>query len=210
MESRELFPSVPRDVTKIQVPVLIALLLTFIGANGCAGVRTSAGEPSGPSGAASASTDVNVPIPYFRLGPAAELNALNEQLREYRFTRYHFDNPGMVIGFLAKIKDYVRAHVDPNVRGIPSHYLGYERNSSWLRGTQTSEAILIDLSRDPDVVLNGNDWTIISNMFRADGGVDQWRLTGAHDPQANINRITHLDVARLKPAGTFRYPYQND
>ncbi len=80
-------------------------------------------------------------------------------------------------------------------------------DEEWLRGSEKSVAVLKDLCKDPQFMFQEDTWTVVFNIFTFDGSVDRWKVIGEHDPKANKNQILNIDVAPLKPAGTFSWPY---
>jgi hypothetical protein len=144
---------------------------------------------------------------YLRLDASAELIGINEVLREYPFTRKDFDDPCAVSRFLGEV---IRLRMG-NLRIIPTGSrtlpgaAAYGYVDSWLQGTEKSEAVLRELCRDPELHFEGNKWKVTFNTFNPGGSVDQWKLIGRHDPQANANEILQIEVTRIKPMGTFSY-----
>jgi len=141
---------------------------------------------------------------YVRLNSGSELVAINEILRGYRFTRHHFDNPLMVNEFLSNV---MYLHRGPHL--VLGSSINMMHPSAWLRGIGEGEALLKELSRDPEFQFEGNRWKVTFNGFRADGAVDQWSLVGRHNPETNTNEILRIDVISLKATGTFNYRPQN-
>jgi len=145
---------------------------------------------------------------YVRLDSGVELLGINAVLREYRFTRQDFNDPAAVFDFL----DAVTA-----LYGVRQGMLGSSQGlmrmrdlrtglSSWLRGTEKSEAAVEALSRDPEFIFQGSKWRVVFSMFRTDGSVDQFTLLGRHDPQADANVLLQIDVTKIRPRGTFSWP----
>jgi hypothetical protein len=83
----------------------------------------------------------------------------------------------------------------------------FRDSSDWLRRTEKSEAVFKELAREPKFVVEGGDWTVVFNVFNIDGRVDRLRVAGHHDPEANLMRIRQVDIARVKPPGSFRWPF---
>jgi hypothetical protein len=145
---------------------------------------------------------------YLRLDSRAELVGINELLREYRFTRQDFQDPQATFDLFGDI-----ATLHGVSRGMPacSFALTMMTDSEtglqlWLHGTETDEGVIKELCRDPEFVFQGHKWEVSFNLFLPDGRVDQWRLVGKHDPQANANEILRIDVTTIKPPGTLSYP----
>ena len=63
-----------------------------------------------------------------------------------------------------------------------------------------------ELCEDPVFAFDGNTWTVAFNVMLPDGGVDEWTVTGVHDPEGNVNQILSVGVCEVKPAGMFFYP----
>jgi hypothetical protein len=81
--------------------------------------------------------------------------------------------------------------------GDPSH---------WLRGKEKNKAILTRLCQDPQFRVADNRWTVTFNVFRSDGGVDEWTVIGVHDSESRTNKIEKMEGRQLRPRGTFFYP----
>jgi hypothetical protein len=141
---------------------------------------------------------------FIRVNRGPELIAINEALEKVRFTRYHFDNSGMVYELLWQVIS--RYMYNSSVRFLPSCDPLMLRPAYWLHGTERDEAVFRDLSREPEFTFTGNRWTTAVNVFKSDGSVDSVRVTGKHDPTANVNTILRVSVTPLRPAGTFSFP----
>jgi hypothetical protein len=144
---------------------------------------------------------------YVRLDSGAELIGINEVLTAYPLAREDFNDPGIAHKFL---KDILSLNgVGQGMIGS-SHGLammtGGDGVRSWLRGTETNEAVLRELCRDPVFAFEGNKWRITFNLFRPDGRVEQFTFIGRHDPQNNTNRMLRIDMDTIRPAGSFSYP----
>ena len=145
---------------------------------------------------------------YIQLNCPSGMSGINEILATYRFERADFGDPLKVLLFLRLVKLYDN--------GLPSDFgqtralMNILRNdyrlNTWLGGTEKDEGVFKRLYRDPQILLEGNEWTIIYNVFKFNGGVDQWRLSGAHDPVMHTNQIQSIDIRPLKPKGTFCHP----
>jgi hypothetical protein len=141
---------------------------------------------------------------YIHLNSQAELVGINAVVTEDRFTRADFNDPEKVHSLLARI-----AGLHQGVRHCPGSSVALRRglDSWWLRGTEKDGAVLRELCEDPVFAFEGNTWTVVFNNFKADGAVDRWRVIGDHDPQRNRNEILNIEVAPLKPPGTFFWPF---
>ncbi len=143
---------------------------------------------------------------YVYVNSQAELLGINEILRESKFTRQDFSSPRGVDSLLTEI-----AGLHQGPRHCPGSSVMLKmtmgEDSAWLRGTEKSEAVLHELAKDPEFSFEGNTWTVVFNVFKADGGVDRWKVIGEHDPEANRNQVLNIEVTPLKPAGTFSWPF---
>lgn len=143
---------------------------------------------------------------YVYLNSGAELLGINEIIAEQRFTRQDFNDPDKVDSLLSET-----ARLHGRMAHIPgsSVILRTTRgnDSWWLHGTEKDAAVLRELSKDPQFVFDGNFWNVTVNMFKADGSVDRWKVVGEHDPQVNRNQILNIEIAPLKPARTFSWPF---
>lgn len=143
---------------------------------------------------------------YVHVNSGAELLAISEIVGEFKFTRQDFDDPHKVHFLLGEIASL---HQGPGRCAGSGVMLRKTmgRDFEWLRGTEEDGAVLRELSRDPHFTFDGNTWSVMFNVFKADGSVDRWRVVGEHDPQANRNQILNIEIAPLKPAGTFSWPF---
>jgi len=137
---------------------------------------------------------------YVHVNAGAELLAINEILREIKFTRADFNDPQETHRFLTEV-----ACLHRGPRLVPGSWFILNSASHWLRGEEQDETVLIRLCKDPQFTFEGNTWTVVFNVFKPDGSVDEWRVVGEHDPDARANLILASDLAPLKPPGTFSY-----
>jgi hypothetical protein len=204
-----------RKRTEFVSPLAVTLgLLTWIAANGCATPNrpaevapTSAPKPSG-------SVDSSSPVSYFQLS-GRSLDGLNDGLREAEFTREATDNKQRVAfeigGFCAGRVEMVLYPYDPNrhaamafapVANITAHPL------EWLQmkdRNEPNEAIVADLIRAPEFVFWKDRWSTVVNVFTRDGRVEQCVLVGNVEPSTNLLQIRRMDIAHLKPRGTYQW-----
>jgi hypothetical protein len=139
---------------------------------------------------------------YIHVNSGSELIAINEILSEYKLTRRDFVEPKR-FRFLHEV---ATLHDMSGLMFLATSALkGMGPLEFWLRGTEKDEAVLRALCRDPEFVFEGNTWTVIFNMIRPDGAVDQWTVIGEHDPRAERSEIWKIEVTPLKPPGTFSY-----
>ena len=139
---------------------------------------------------------------YVHVNSGSELVAINEILSEYQMAQPDFvDARGF--HFLHEV---ATLHDRSGLMFLATSALeGLGPLEFWLRGTEKDEAVLRALCREPEFVFEGNTWTVVFNMIRPDGAVDQWTVIGEHDPHADRSEIWKIDVTPLKPPGTFSY-----
>jgi hypothetical protein len=190
-------------------------LLTFVAVNGCAESERDRVPPPAVRATASNPGDANRPAPFFQVDSRKELEPINKAFQGYRFTRRDFDNGMKVWQCLELVSQLVHIEttgasvgaVHLNTTLVGSTAFGMDPNE-WLRVRDAkSEAVFRELTRAPQFLLQGDNWTITFNVFHRDGRVDQWMVAGSHDPKASIVQLRRAEVARLKPPGTFRWPY---
>ena len=82
---------------------------------------------------------------------------------------------------------------------------GPEGVAEWSRHSKKREVALREVCRDPQFVFDGDTWVVTFNVFRPDGGVDQWKVAGEFSPATQSNAIHKMDKSVLKKRGTFAY-----
>lgn len=135
-----------------------------------------------------------------------ELNDINYKLQDYMFMTNYFDDKDRLWDFLQKAASL---HYDsyPLVASGGTLWSVKENDiSSWLRGKEKSEKVFRKLCPDPKLTLDSNKWDVVFNVFRKDGGVDKWQVTGEHYPAKRYNQINKIKISNLKPEGTFFCP----
>lgn len=140
---------------------------------------------------------------YVRLDSGAELVAINKLLKEYTFGREELNNPQSVFQFLGQITFLHRG-----AGLIPGSSFALKtmgRISDWLHGTADNEADLRELCEDPEFVFEGSTWTVVFNVIKRDGGVDEWTVVGELSRDSNSNEILGIDIKDILPRGTFSY-----
>lgn len=128
---------------------------------------------------------------------AKELSVINNNLKDYMFINQHFDEPDRVCPFLQEL---VALHYNSYLLVGSSETLRLmERGdiSSWLRGKEKSKAVLRELCSDPQFVFEGNKWKVAFNVFKKDGGVDQWQVVGEHYPPKKYNQVEKIEITTL-------------
>jgi hypothetical protein len=141
-----------------------------------------------------------------KMKPPPDISTINESLKDYRFTRQDFNEPQEFDSFLHKL---VVLYYDAPAHLVCSSIAWRMIENgvdSWLQGAEKSEAVLKKLCRDPEFMFEGNKWIVVFNVLKPDGSVDKWKAVGEHDPENNTNRIEKIEVAALRPKGTFFVP----
>ena len=183
-------------------------LLMCVAVNGCA----TREKPS----AASAPSDVNDLQPYLRIDSGDVLAYVNDGLRVWKFTRDSLEDKRGVWLTLDVVCDLVDGQIYPERRAPnqPSQKMTSvgvapwpDSSSGWLRGKEKSEAVFAELTRDPEFVFKGDAWTVVVNIFNRDGSLDRWEFAGNVEPETNLLQARRIDIARLKPPGTFSWAY---
>lgn len=133
-----------------------------------------------------------------------DYSVLNEILSEYTFARREFNDPEEVDYFLGLLVSLWEG---------PDRYIGSsvlirvleacEEIEGWLRGRENDEAVFRYLCRDPVFVFDQDRWTVVWNVFRVDGRVEQWCAVGQFDDKTQTNRIQSIAKRILKRPGTF-------
>ena len=141
---------------------------------------------------------------YVRVDLKNDYSALNEIISHYRFPRDHFEDPNEVDYFLGLIVGF---------RQGPRRYVGSsdlirmlegESLHRWNEGKVKDERVFRELCRDPIFRFTGEDrWTVMWNVFKEDGSVDQWTAEGRFDQQTQTNQIDTLAMRRIYPKGSF-------
>jgi len=135
-----------------------------------------------------------------------ELAVINSSLKDYMFTKQHFNDPEEIEGFLLELEalhynSYLLVGSSRTLRLMEQGDI-----SSWLRAKEKSEAVLKELCSDPQFVFEGNKWKVTFNVFKKDGGVDKWQVVGEHLPEKKYNQVEKIEIMTLKPKGTFSWP----
>ncbi len=143
---------------------------------------------------------------YIQMNSPSGITAINEVLRDYRFTRQGFADAESVYHFLETVVllyegegRFIGSSVFLGVLGGP------EGIALWSRHSKKIETALRGVCRDPRFVFDGDTWVVTFNVFRPDGGVDQWRVEGEFSPATHSNAIHKMDTNVLKKRGTFAY-----
>ena len=134
-----------------------------------------------------------------------ELSVINESLKDYMFIRQHFDDPERVWSFLEEL---VALHYQAYQRVGSSEELRIMERSGLLdrqRGREKSEAVIRDLCSDPKVVLEGNKWKVVFNVFKRDGSIEKWYVVGENEPENEYNHINKIEIRIFKSKGTFSW-----
>jgi hypothetical protein len=142
---------------------------------------------------------------YVFVNAKAELIAVNQILESYRFTRKDFADPQKACSFISEVIFLCRRPPFELATGLTLRTMERVGLKGWLQGTEESEAALKALFRDLEFVFEESRWTVSFNVLVPDGGVDRWTLIGQHNAQTNTNEVWDVDIARVKPAGTFSW-----
>ena len=146
---------------------------------------------------------------YVQVNSKDDMEALNEIFQEHRFPRSGFEDIAKVDSFLTILVDlygdftYCFVGSSLFVKLTERTEVEYGGTADWLRGTEKDVAVFLNLCRDPVFALRDNTWTVVFNVFKASGSVDQWRVTGKFDPQTERNSLYTIDITNIKPKGTF-------
>ncbi len=141
---------------------------------------------------------------YVRVNPPGDCSVMNEILSQFTFARAEFRDPDKVDSFLGLIVSLWQG---------PDRYIGSSvlirvlENSDgidgWLGGREKDERVLLDLCEDPEFTFEQNDWTVVFNVFRANGSVDRWRVAGEFNAATQSNKMDRIAIRALKRPGTF-------
>jgi hypothetical protein len=189
--------------------------LIWITAGGCESSEKPAVAPPRATANASGSIDVNSPVPYFHADSGEILASINQVFRLVGLKRDTLDKKCRVWEVLDEVCDSSVKLIHP---GPPyQHLIGRVASvgsascgvppEDWLGGTEESLAIATELTRDPEFVFKGNDWTVVLNVFNRDGSVDRWRLAGSLEPGTDLMLAERIDIAHLKPPGSFVFRF---
>jgi hypothetical protein len=207
-----------RKRTEFASPLAVTLgLLTWIAANGCATSNKPAAVVPTSSPKSAASVDSCSPVSYFQLDSGTLLDDHNKGLRKWEFTREATDNKQRVTLILEAICGSMVEQVlypfepsyysRPAMTSVPSTSMGW-RPVTLLQmkdRNEPNEAIVADLIRDPEFVFWKDRWSTVVNVFTRDGAVEQCVLVGNVEPGTNLLQIRRMDIAHLKPRGTYRW-----
>jgi hypothetical protein len=146
---------------------------------------------------------------YAQVNSKDNMEVLNEILQERKFPQSGFKDIAEIESFLSVLVklygDFTYCFVGSSlfVKWTERTYVEYGGTADWVRGTEKDISVFLDLCRDPVFVLQDNAWTVVFNVFKASGGVDQWRVTGKYDPKTERNSVQTIDITNIKPKGTF-------
>jgi hypothetical protein len=143
---------------------------------------------------------------FLQMNTSSGTSAINEVLRDYRFTRQGFADAESVYHFL----ETVVLLYEGEGRFIGSSLFlgtlgGPEGVARWSRHSKKREVALREVCRDPWFLFDGDTWVVTFNVFRPDGGVDQWRVGGEFSPATQSNAVHKMDKNVLRKRGTFAY-----
>lgn len=143
---------------------------------------------------------------YVQMNLPSGISAINEVLRDYRFTRQDFADAESVYHFLETVVLLYEGEGRPIGSSVFLGTLGGpEGVARWSRHSKKIETALREVCRDPQFAFDGDTWVVRFNVFRPDGGVDQWRVEGEFSPATQSNAIRKAERHVLKKRGTFAY-----
>jgi hypothetical protein len=143
---------------------------------------------------------------YIQMNSRSGVSAINEVLRDYRFTRQGFADAESVYHFLETVVLLYEGEGRPIGSSVFLGTLGGpEGVARWSRHSKKIETALREVCRDPQFIFEGDAWVVTFNVLRPDGGVDQWKVEGEFSPATQSNAIRKMDKRALKKHGTFAY-----
>lgn len=142
----------------------------------------------------------------FKVLSARELNIINYKLKDYMFTKRHFDDQDRLWAFLQELASMHYDQYPLVASGGTLWSVRREDISTWLKGKEKSEVVFRKLCPNPLLTLEANKWEVVFNVFKKDGGVDKWKVRGEHYPEKRYNQIEKIQISLLKPKGTFFCP----
>jgi hypothetical protein len=190
-------------------------LLLCVAATGCGPSKTPSVVRPTTTANMTTATDANSLGFYFTVDSGPVLAQVNDAWRVWRFTRDAVGNRMDVWNILGQTCGFVETLVNPDHVGVSSRMFAGATvmcnwPSEWLREEDRNEpnkAIVAELLRDPEFVFKGADWTVVVNVFRADGRVERWELAGNMERETRLMRVKRIHVAPLKPVGTYQWPF---
>ena len=167
-----------------RVTLMMCLVLTLLASNGC--------RKSGPAQNLSSSV----------LDP----NVFNRAFVDYGLESNRFDLGDFNDN--QKIWDLLQSLINTHYRGIlASRRLAkiFDDPSAWLRGTEKSEAVLWEVCREPAFTFTPEKCSVVFNVIRMTGGVDEWTVVFRKVPEDETIEIFRVEITTKKPPGTFSW-----
>ena len=107
-----------------------------------------------------------------------------------------------------RVRSFLQLVVVAHYKGIvaaPDSPLIFADPAGWLRKTEKSEEVLREVCRAPTFTFAEDHWTVVFNVIRATGAVDEWKVVARCDPADGTVSVLSVEITNKMPPGTFSW-----